>query len=231
MHNLSRGGDEEDSALGSPTGSAAWCGEAGPLDEEPVMFEFQLDIDEGELHAVCSNIKNAVPVISADEESQLRPFSPSFELQEGDISEWQENQSSDDQRFDDRVAGDFDDSDRHRRSWEDGVRTDSDGNTSTSSSVSVQTPLNETSCSPFDNVQDGSSVGGCKQTHVHPHTNSLTVDIPSSPEWNAVDMAGQYETSPSSISAALGEPRLNFAYPESPHRGQRLHSSECSFTI
>jgi len=231
MHNLSRGGDGEDSALGSPTGSAAWCGEAGPLEEEPVMLEFQLDIiglDEGGLHAVCSNIKSAVPGISADEESQLRPFSPSFELQEGDISEWQENQLSDpDQRFEvrnDRVANaekDLDDNDRHRCSWEDGVRTDSD---STSSSVSVQTPLNETSCSPFHNVQNGGSVGGCEQTHVHSHSTPLTVDIPSSPEWNAVDMAGQYETSPSSISAALGGPRLNFAYSESPHREQRTHS-------
>jgi hypothetical protein len=65
------------SGAGRGVVSSSWYGgEARPLDEEPVTFEFQLELDD--------------PLGSPKE--QLRPFSPDFELEgdrdEGEQSEW-----------------------------------------------------------------------------------------------------------------------------------------------
>lgn len=68
---------------------APWCG-GGPLEEEPLIFEFQLDIEDdsgdrtGESdHLVdASGASGSHPTdsLGAEEEAQLRSFSPSFEL-------------------------------------------------------------------------------------------------------------------------------------------------------
>jgi hypothetical protein len=70
---------------GEGRGSTAptWCGEeAHPLDEEPIIFEFQLELDEN------------VPQILDQPKESLRSFSPDFELHqerdEGDQSDWRE---------------------------------------------------------------------------------------------------------------------------------------------
>ncbi|TFK38051.1 hypothetical protein BDQ12DRAFT_135743 [Crucibulum laeve] len=68
--------------------SSPWCGgEARPLDEEPLIFEFQLDLDDAVL-----------PDSEEEEGTQLlRAFSPDFELHreqdEGDRSDWGEYRS------------------------------------------------------------------------------------------------------------------------------------------
>lgn len=53
---------------------ALWCG-GGPLDEEPLLFEFQLDIDGDEFGASPTDL----------DEPQLRSFSPSFQLHPEDL--------------------------------------------------------------------------------------------------------------------------------------------------
>ncbi|KAF9010211.1 hypothetical protein BDQ17DRAFT_1007598 [Cyathus striatus] len=71
--------------------SSSWCGcEARPLDEEPLIFEFQLDLDD------------AVPPSPGNSE-QLRAFSPDFELHRHEVrgsdqddaerSDWGEHKS------------------------------------------------------------------------------------------------------------------------------------------
>ena len=50
-----------------------WCGEeAHPLDEEPIIFEFQVDLEDGD-----------VTQISEQPKESLRAFSPNFELDHG----------------------------------------------------------------------------------------------------------------------------------------------------
>ncbi|KAJ3503322.1 hypothetical protein NLJ89_g8487 [Agrocybe chaxingu] len=96
MHSLSMGtnGDGDDhSGLGSPTsgaGAAPWCGgEARPLEEEPVMFEFQLDIvgldgvDQEGVEGAASS--SPFPSFEAKAEAELRSFSPSFQLHQDDV--------------------------------------------------------------------------------------------------------------------------------------------------
>ncbi|CAA7264268.1 unnamed protein product [Cyclocybe aegerita] len=93
MHSLSMGtnGDGDDyNGLGSPTsaGAAPWCGgEARPLEEEPVMLEFQLDIvglDEVDQDGV-ERVASPFPSLEAKAEVELRSFSPSFQLHHDDV--------------------------------------------------------------------------------------------------------------------------------------------------
>lgn len=75
---------------------APWCG-GGPLEEEPLIFEFQLDVedDSGDRneqfdHAGMSNACGApgsrpTDSLGPEEEAQLRSFSPSFELHPEDL--------------------------------------------------------------------------------------------------------------------------------------------------
>jgi hypothetical protein len=63
--------------------SPTWCGEeARPLDEEPIIFEFQIDIEDD------------IAQIPEQPKEPLRPFSPDFELHqendEHDQHEWQD---------------------------------------------------------------------------------------------------------------------------------------------
>lgn len=95
MHSFHLNGDGEsakENGLASPAGP--WCTEVGPLEEEPIIFEFQLDIiggikqeNEGELGEIGdppTGAQSELPGFSAHEESLLRPFSPQFDLHEGE---------------------------------------------------------------------------------------------------------------------------------------------------
>jgi hypothetical protein len=96
MHSFHLNGDGESAkehAMASPAGP--WCSEVGPLEEEPIIFEFQLDIiggikqeneGEGEIGSKddAPPAESEIPGFSAHEESQLRPFSPQFELHDGE---------------------------------------------------------------------------------------------------------------------------------------------------
>ena len=66
---------------------APWCG-GGPLEEEPLIFEFQLDVkdDSGDRQFDHAGIPSVSPTESLEpEEAQLRSFSPSFELHPEDL--------------------------------------------------------------------------------------------------------------------------------------------------
>jgi len=93
MHSFHLDGDGEsakENGLASPAGP--WCIEVGPLEEEPIIFEFQLDIiggikqenegERGEIDDSPTAAQSELPGFSAHEESILRPFSPQFELHE-----------------------------------------------------------------------------------------------------------------------------------------------------
>ncbi len=94
MHSFHLNGDGEsakENGMASP--AVSWCSEVGPLEEEPIIFEFQLDIiggikkeNEGEGETDSKDdappAESELPGFSAHEESQLRPFSPEFELHE-----------------------------------------------------------------------------------------------------------------------------------------------------
>jgi hypothetical protein len=243
MHSLSRGGDSEGSSDVSPTtASATWCGEAGPLEEEPVMFEFQLDIssldreDDGPvIHA--AEPSSRLPAITAHDESQLRAFSPSFELQEGDPPEGREGPPSG-SRFD--IQHDVDphhavseqDPGSHFRHahnndpWEEVeyAPQGSDSGASSSTTVSVQTPLNESRCSPFDNgtmthVRDhlAHAPGCAEQTQASP-----TVEFSSRPLWEVPDVSDNYQVQESPGAG----PSVNYGYTDMSHQGGMAHPSE-----
>lgn len=90
MHSLSTNFDEDTYA--TDVSQALWCGEAGPLEEEPVMLEFQLQLeglvlgdDDGQTDRSTNEEASPLAItptirINADEASQLRSFSPGFEL-------------------------------------------------------------------------------------------------------------------------------------------------------
>ena len=249
MHNLSRGGDGEDSTDISPTGSATWCGEAGPLEEEPVMFEFQLDIsglDRGEDRPVLrpAEPSSRLPTISAHDESQLRPFSPSFQLHEGDLSEvhhhaWTppsprrydfHHDVDQQQAVSKKDPGNDFRQGQQNDPWEEAdyaPQSESDSGTSSSATVSVHTPLNEgSSCSPFDNgplshSQDhlGRTTGGTEQSQTSP-----AVEFPSTPLWDVPEVSDNYQ-----MQEALG-PSMNYTHTDISPRGGIVHPSE-SFAI
>ena len=70
---------------------ALWCG-GGPLEEEPLIFEFQLDIEDDSGDRQFDHVGNhsgasgsPTDLLGAEEEAQLRSFSPSFELHPEDL--------------------------------------------------------------------------------------------------------------------------------------------------
>ncbi|PPQ66013.1 hypothetical protein CVT24_011957 [Panaeolus cyanescens] len=81
-----RGRSRKPARGGSPPRAASWAGlEAKPLDEEPLIFEFQLRIDgsseEEDTDTSDSSVRDSsVSSVEAKEEMQLRAFSPSFQL-------------------------------------------------------------------------------------------------------------------------------------------------------
>ncbi|KAF9556846.1 hypothetical protein CPC08DRAFT_710928 [Agrocybe pediades] len=94
MHSLSTNADEEN--IDAMDAQAPWCGEPRPLEEEPVMFEFQLQLegldiadDRGEGQRPES--EEASPIVETptsrtgdSDQLQLRSFSPGFELHPND---------------------------------------------------------------------------------------------------------------------------------------------------
>lgn len=244
MHTLSRGVDTDDSPDGSPTGTTTWCGEAGPLEQEPVMFEFQLDIDRQEddgpvRHAAQPSSR--LPAISAHDESQLRAFSPTFELHEGDRSESHEVTSPGTYNIQSDVGEHHAVSEEdpgtefrqgQREPWEDAdyaPQAGSDSGTSSSTTISVQTPLNESSCSPFDNAISTQTqvqhhlTGGCtEQTQISPSAEfSSTV-----PLWDVSEVDDNYQVQEDPGAGHT----VNHGYTDIPHRRGIVHSSE-SFTL
>lgn len=82
IHSFNLNGDGEslkENALPSPPPS--WCGEVGPLEEEPILIEFQLDLNDSIKKDDPDPDDPHVPTFSAQDESQLHSFSPEFELQ------------------------------------------------------------------------------------------------------------------------------------------------------
>jgi hypothetical protein len=67
---------------------APWCG-GGPLEKEPLIFEFQLDIEDDtgdrQFDYVAMHSGSPTDSLGAEEEAQLRSFSPSFELHSEDL--------------------------------------------------------------------------------------------------------------------------------------------------
>lgn len=92
MHSLSVGSDDGPSIGPQETSAPSWCGEPGPLEEEPVILEFQLNIpglspssdDPESIPATDPPLEESIPEI---DETHLRPFSPSFELPSDGIDE------------------------------------------------------------------------------------------------------------------------------------------------
>ncbi|KAF9558069.1 hypothetical protein CPC08DRAFT_24996 [Agrocybe pediades] len=93
MHSLSTNADEENIDVDA---QAPWCGEPRPLEEEPVMFEFQLqleglDIADDHREGHKPESEEASPVVETptsptgdNDQLQLRSFSPGFELHPDD---------------------------------------------------------------------------------------------------------------------------------------------------
>ena len=226
MHSLSRGGEVDDSPDASPTPSATWSADAGPLEHEPVMFEFQLHISRPDTeHDRPQEPPSRLPAISAHDESQLRAFSPTFELPDGDLSEHPEPTSTyniqhdvnDHQAFQEEDPGsDF----RQLQCdpWEEADyaphAAGSDSGASSSTTLSVQTPVNEISCSPFDDRTLSHHFPGAdpctEQSQISP-----TVEFPSTPLW---DVPQDYQTQDG--------PSLNYRHADVSQRGGIVHASE-----
>ena len=134
---------------------ALWCG-GGPLEEEPLVFEFQLDIvedDSGDRQFDHIGILSAasgsptIELLGTEEEAQLRSFSPSFELHP-------EDQRSDMGEEHEQEQEDCTDPDQQNE-WSDvecGNQSEVDTTSSTTHSVhtpsetrSAHTPFNESS--------------------------------------------------------------------------------------
>jgi hypothetical protein len=76
---------------------ALWCG-GGPLQEEPLIFEFQLDLEDDSGDRQCDHLAIPSPtdLLGPEEDAQLRSFSPSFELHpEDDMGEEHEHEQED----------------------------------------------------------------------------------------------------------------------------------------
>lgn len=172
LHSLSVGGGEGfdgQSGLGCDGKvQASWCGEAGPLEEEPVILEFQLDIEglevEGEEISPTVTIGKEdvdLPVenlrIQAADGLRLRSFSPSFELHPDDIgsdlgSQHQRRDQSTDRRTQEREY----ENDLENDSWRDGdygSRSEVD-TTSSTTTRSVHTPFYDSPDAQQTQVQE-----------------------------------------------------------------------------
>jgi len=215
MHSLSRAADSDDSPDASPTPSATWSGDARPLDQEPVMFEFQLHIsgldreDDGPQEP-----SSRLPAISAHDESQLRAFSPTFELPDGDLSELPEPTSSSPTY---QMQHEEDPGSVFRQvqcdPWEDAdyaPHPGSDSGASSSTTLSVQTPVNDISSSPFDDRSLSHHFPGPSPCP----DQSPTIEFPSTHLW---DLPQDYHSQDGHT--------LNYRHPDVSQPGGILHPS------
>ena len=130
---------------------ALWCG-GGPLEEEPLIFEFQLDIEDDSGDSLVGIPGSGSPIATdllavAEEEEQLRSFSPSFELHPEDL---RSEMGGDEDR--EREQEDYTDPDQQNE-WSDADGgNQSEVDTSSPSQNSVHTPSETRSASaPFNN--------------------------------------------------------------------------------
>ncbi|PPQ80550.1 hypothetical protein CVT25_001584 [Psilocybe cyanescens] len=232
MHSLSMNGDGSDSPSGLEGGKAhaLWGGEAHPLDEEPLVFEFQLNINgpDGEAEEDSTNgtereselaslgIRNSQGLDATD---QLRSFSPSFSLHPDDIDVG--SVSPRDRRSITRIPeSEYDDDDREEDCWPEAVcGSRSEVDTSSTTTRSIHTPFND---SPLQDIQ--ARPQGVFEPHHDQSHNS-----PSSCPWDAVNeqyYVDDHQFTPS-ITTALSEiPKVSMDYGHEPMRIPRLHTSE-----
>ncbi|KDR79950.1 hypothetical protein GALMADRAFT_242107 [Galerina marginata CBS 339.88] len=204
LSNLEENSDTRESPNGTEGGTeASWCGEGQPLQEEPVMFEFQLRIDgltiggdnetrddAARSDGGAGSTTEPTQGLRAEEEAQLRSFSPSFELHpddvDGDTYPRQESYLGSDTRTQgqdreldhDREQDQDHDHDRHSDGWGEtdyGSRSEVDTN-STTTTRSVHTPLNASPQSMQQPLHDGNE----------PHPDQTFTPSPSS-VWDAVN--------------------------------------------
>ena len=237
MHSLSLGGCEDGEAIakgkggngdvghGLPIpGAASWCGgEARPLDEEPLIFEFQLDVvgrdsDEGNLtkgEEIPSSLEASSGSLGlgVNEVSQLRPFSPSFQLNRDDEAELKIESFQED-------SDDIGD-DEHSTTWADAECNDSP-ETYEAVTVAQPTEIQPGECSRSQSTQSR----GFEQRQVHLAT-SPNVHLPSSSfGWDTVAQHyASLEGDESQQSIHDAAPRVQLAYGGLPQRSPRLHPS------
>ena len=147
---------------------ALWCG-GGPLEGEPLIFEFQLDIedDSGDRQfdhlGVTTSGSSRSPtttdlLVGTEEESQLRSFSPSFELHPEDLRsdmggehehEQQEQEDCTDPDQQNEWSDDVDCGGNQSEVDTSSTTTHSVHTPSTSETRSAHTPFNESSSSVY----------------------------------------------------------------------------------
>ncbi|KAF8905244.1 hypothetical protein CPB84DRAFT_1772011 [Gymnopilus junonius] len=194
MHSLSNMDDK----LGDKEGLKeleAYGGDGQPLEEEPLTFEFQLEIDglsnddeqEHESAGVLDPEIRRPPGLEPEEESQLRSFSPSFELHPDDIDGGHD--SAQEMTFASNIAiqgqsqesdHDYDhEQDQQSESWpEADCSSVSELDTSSTTSCSTHTPL---SGSP-KNISNSTlvQVG-------YEHHHDLAYPLSAASAWDAVN--------------------------------------------
>ncbi|KIM46929.1 hypothetical protein M413DRAFT_7612 [Hebeloma cylindrosporum] len=208
MHSLSvKLEDKEDGFAWDEDSQPPWCG-GRPLDEEPLMFEFQLDLngsdgeEEDEQGATRHAEESGGMGLGAHELSQLRSFSPSFELHRDVDTCDRESLGDDTSHLEEEDDQEYDqDQDRRSESWGDGSYHSEVDTNSTTTTPSVHTPFNDSPegiqqafCGYTQRCQDTSSppvwdpvgahyqvTGACQSSN----SVSATTTLPGGPKMNA----------------------------------------------
>ena len=160
--------------------------------------------------------------LEAHELSQLRSFSPNFELhREGNDVDTcdQESHGDDTSHLEDEEDQEYDqDQDQRSESWGDGSNHSEIDTNSTTTTPSVHTPFND---SP-DGIQPAFNGYGQRSQHTC-----------SPPVWDPV--VAHYQVaeechSTNSVSAMTAGPKLNAEFGYANVRGPRLHTSQLTFS-
>ena len=135
---------------------ALWCG-GGPLEEEPLIFEFQLDIDDdsGDTQFDFVGIPSSsgasgsptTDLLGTEEEVQLRSFSPSFELHPEDLRSevGEEHEQEQEDYTDPDQQNEWSDADGGNQSEVDTSSTSHSVHTPSETQSAHTTPFNESS--------------------------------------------------------------------------------------
>jgi hypothetical protein len=146
---------------------ALWCG-GGPLEEEPLIFEFQLDIDDDSGDRQFDHVASGSPtthLLGTEEEPQLRSFSPSFELHPEDLRSDMGEEHEHEQELEDSTDPD------QQNEWSDADCGNQSEVDTSSTTQSVHTPSetrSQTAHTPFN-----------ESSYQYPITPASTWDIDS----------------------------------------------------
>ncbi|KAF9528360.1 hypothetical protein CPB83DRAFT_894398 [Crepidotus variabilis] len=237
MHSLSVVNDDDPLDGSQETSAASWCGgEARPLEEEPIILEFQLNIaglsavgDGAEdLPAGPSNERQTpTPLLNMDE-AKLRSFSPSFELHSEDIDVTGYHSEG---GYQSRNPGliEVRRSPQANTKSEDCPRSDNDDTGSTSTSQSVRTPRNDLAV--LQSALDHQQMPIIFSQPSHHFCTNASPPLPSPSLWNGLDCVSLTERYPTTTTGTTtvplipaSTPKSDVTLPETPQRSSRLHT-------